>query len=106
LISYSAPRSRFTGFHLGFAVTVLLGNAVILGIAWQDRSWGALWIELLAGPIMNGILAVISLAVTPVLRRLFTPFATGWHILFSLLLPAAAIVLDGVAISNMGLHGC
>jgi hypothetical protein len=106
LISQSAAPARFIGFHLGFAVTLLLANAVILGMAWQDRSWGALWISIIVGPVMNGILAVISLAVTPVLRRILEPFSVGWHILFSLLLPAAAIVLDAVAISNMGLRGC
>lgn len=97
---------RFNGFHVGLLATTVIANAIALYFACQDRSWGALGIAIAVGPSMNAILAAISLALTPVLRRLLAPFSVGWHVVFSLLIPATAIGLDFLFVVNMRLSGC
>lgn len=79
---------------------VLLVNAALLVCAAIDRSAGAVLIGLVAGPMVNGVLALLSLACTPWIRRL-TGDTPGRHAALSLLIPLAAIVADGLLIAWM-----
>ena len=39
---------------MAFLAAVVLVNLIAVWLAWKDRSWGALGIALLYGPIANG----------------------------------------------------
>ena len=83
---------------------MVLANFVLVTEAATDKSWGALQIMILIGPITNGVLCAVSFAFTPLVKR-FTGGALTLHILASLL-PLAAIFADGLLIFLMDLHGC
>ena len=85
---------------------MLAANLLLLGVAYVDRSWGALGIAMMIGPITNGVLAVVGLACLPVLKRRAPGAATGTYLLASLVLPLLAIPTDLFAIIAMDLRGC
>ncbi len=80
-------------------------NAVVLAHALDDRSWGALAMAIIVGPLSNLALAVLSLLCMPLVRRAFATTVRR-HVLISLGIPAAAIGFDLLAILSMDLHGC
>jgi hypothetical protein len=90
---------------MAYVTLVVLANLVILGLAWQDKSWGAFAIAMVWGPIANGVLLLVGLLATVFRRRM------GWRTsmfrgLPMELLPIFAIGLDFWIIMNMGLSGC
>ena len=103
------PRPLFTASSVALHGLVVLGvlalNAVLVAAAAEDRSWGALGIMILYGPIANGVLMLASLACTPLARR-FSGASATFHVLTSILLPIGAAMVDGVIIFGMDLHGC
>jgi len=94
------PRPLFTASSVA-----LHGLVVLVAAAAEDRSWGALGIMILYGPIANGVLMLASLACTPLARR-FSGASATFHVLTSILLPIGAAMVDGVIIFGMDLHGC
>lgn len=92
-------------FGVVFVIVVILLNVFALVAASQDKSWGALWIATVAGPIGNGLLAVMSLVAAPFLQRKRLEFSVRRHLALSIGVPAAAIIIDTVAIFSMGLSG-
>ena len=104
----SQPRIPLVwGFVFGwvFVCVVVVLNLFALGAAWQDKSYGALAIAILYGPIGNILLALFALVAIPLLRRK-PSFSMARHLAFSCGAPACAIVVDFVVIFSMGLHGC
>ena len=94
------------GFGVVFITVVVLANLLALGAAWQDKSWGALWIAIVGGPILNGVFALVGLIAMPFLRRQRSQFSVWRHVVLSLGVPIAAIAIDAGVIFSMGLHGC
>jgi hypothetical protein len=99
------PRARGC-FGWTFLALVAAGNCLILSAAWQDRSWGALWMAVVGGPILNGVLLISGLVAIPFLKRRRAKFSLGRHLALTLGLPIAAVVADFFVILRMGLHGC
>ncbi len=81
-------------------------NIAAVAYAAVDGGWGAFGIAIIYGPATNGVLALVGLLVAPYLKSEYPEYSTGEHITVSLALPAAAIFIDWVLISSMGLHGC
>ena len=104
LIASPVRRNHFR-FALTFVIVVGIANLLALGVAWQDRSWGALAIAVIYGPILNGIFALIGLLATAFLRR-NDQFSIWRHVVLSLGVPIAAASIDAFIIFSMGLHGC
>src|SRR6185369_7262453 len=69
---------------------ILTANALLVLLIAHDRSWGALWILLIGMPILNLILAIVSLAFTPVVRELSNGASVTPHVLASILVPIGA----------------
>lgn len=88
-----------------FFSLLLVVNGIVLSIAAEDRSFGALGMAIVVGPIANGCLALLALLFTPWIRRL-TGSSPWVHALLSLAAPAAAIVADFLLIGTMDTHGC
>ena len=88
-----------------FLSLLLVANGIVLSIAAEDRSWGALGMAIVVGPITNGCLALLSLLFTPWIRQL-TDSSPRVHAVFSVAAPAVAIVADLVLIGAMDLRGC
>lgn len=101
----SPPRGNhlFTTF---FAAILLIGNLVLLAVAWHDQSWTALGLFAFGGPSFNGALLAIGLLSIPFLRRDPTQFSLGRHVLLTVAGPLAAVAVDSAAILSMDLHGC
>lgn len=89
-----------------FSVLLLVGNLLVLAAAWQDKSWGALWMAIIGSPGLNIILMVLGLTAIPSLKRRDSEFSLGRHLAVTLGLPIAAVVADFLIILSMGLHGC
>ncbi len=88
---------------VGIAIAV---NALLILVANANRSWTALGIAIIFGPIMNGILIVVSLAFVPVVRRLGGGASVSLYVLAGILVPIAATVVDAACIMSMKLQGC
>ena len=87
------------------AGVILLANGVLLALAYADRSWGALGIAFMIGPITNAVLAIAALACVRIVKRRSAGAPTTTYLLVSLLLPVLAIAADFFAIWSMGLRG-
>src|SRR5262249_31227564 len=95
------PRSARAWFNIGFiAITVLL-NLFAVFAAWQDKSWAAMCIGAVGGPLANGVLALMGLIAIPFLRRSRAPFSIKRHLALALGLPMGAAVIDAVVIFSM-----
>ena len=101
------PANRQTAACVGVVAFLTIAlNTVLLSSAASDRSWRALYIMLLAGPVANLVLLVFSLALTPLVRRVSGGAAVGPYLLAGTLIPLSAIALDTACILSMDLHGC
>ena len=80
-------------------------NAQFIAWAAEDRSFTAIQISILVGPVSNVILLLVSLAVTPLLRRTVGGASVGLYKAVSIGLPLVAVMVDFVVIFAMPLHG-
>src|SRR4051794_29820454 len=87
------------------ASATVVANGVLVGIAASDRSYLALGVAIMAGPITNGVIFLLSLACIPLLKIRGAGPALG-YLGASMILPIAAVVLDFMIIKSMSLHGC
>lgn len=101
----ASPEKR-GAFGFVFLVLLSVGNLVILIRAWQDRSWGALWLAIIGGPILNGVFLISGLVAIPFLKRFGAQFSLGRHLALTLGAPIAAVAADLFIILSMGLHRC
>jgi len=91
-------------FALPILAIVLVVNYSLVGLAADDKSWSALKIMIMTGPIANAAICPVSFALTPLVLR-YSGGSLVPHVLASLS-PVAAIFVDGLFILSMGLHGC
>ncbi len=100
------PDSAGDWFWLVFFVLLIVGNLLILAIAWQDKSYMAASMGFIFGPVLNAVLLVSGLVAIPFLKRVEPGFSVADHLKLILGGPIAAILVDVTAILFMGLHGC
>ena len=93
-------------FRMIFLAAVAVVNGIALWLAWKDRSWGALGIAVLYGPITNGVLALASLFAIPFLKARDPFLSVSNHAALSLAIPTVAGLVDAAVIFSMGLRGC
>src|SRR5690242_15908656 len=75
-LSYESPgtarpslgKGRVWACIAGVAAVIIAVNAFLLVQAAADRSWGALYIMLITGPMTNGVLVLLSLAFALVVK--------------------------------------
>jgi hypothetical protein len=91
---------------LAAAVVVIGTNAWLVREAALDRSWGALGILIMIGPITNGVIALATFASSFLLRWFAGGASVALYLYAGMLLPLAAILVDATCILCMGLHGC
>ncbi len=101
-----ANPSLVTLASLVVAVVVIGTNAWLVRVAALDRSWGALGILIMVGPITNGVIALVTVVSSFLLRWLAGGASVAIYICAGVLLPVAAIVVDAACILCMDLHGC
>ena len=98
----AAPLAPAKSVALLFVIVLLISNGVGFFLAFQDKSWEALRIAVLFGPISNVVLAIAGAVLAVVLKR------KGLRLSLLLVLGApciAAIALFG-SIMFLDLHGC
>ena len=105
------PRKRsnpslVTLASLVVAVVVIGTNIWLVRVAALDHSWGALAILIMVGPITNGVIALVTLLSSFLLRWLAGGASVALYIYAGVLLPAAAILVDAACILCMDVHGC
>jgi hypothetical protein len=99
------PRPRVV-FGVIFGALLLVGNLLVLAAAWQDKSWGALVMAIVVGPILSGAFLVSGLVAIPFLKRRRVQFSLGRHLALTLGVPIAGVVADFFIIRWMGFHPC
>jgi hypothetical protein len=87
------------------AVAVVV-NLALIGVAARDRSWGALAIMILYGPIINGALILVSLGFIPLVKKYAGGAPIKPYVLTGVLAPLAAVLVDAAFIMTLDLHGC
>jgi hypothetical protein len=92
-------------FATFFLAILLIGNLVLLAVAWQDQSWTALGLLAFGSPSFNGALLAIGLLAIPFRRRDPTQFSLGRHLALTVAAPLAAVAVDAAVILSMDLHG-
>lgn len=101
-----APNRRTAACALSVVCVVVAANAVLIYWAAKDRSWGAMGIMIMIGPLVNAAIALVSVALFPLVRRVSLGAIVSPYIVTSIVVPIAAIIVDAVCILSMGLHGC
>ena len=87
-----------------FVMIVVILNFFAVAAASQG-SWGAFAIMFYIVPIMNMVMATLSVLLIPILRE-DNPSLSIWrHLLVSLGVPTAAVVLDYLIIAWMDVPG-
>src|SRR5688572_27771637 len=102
----TAPKKGSGSWILGVCVAAVVVNIPLLLAAASDRSWGALMIAVLVGPAANGVLGVVALCLTPLMKRSTGEESVIGYGMTCVFVPLVAIVLDFGVISSLGLHGC
>ena len=108
---YNRPRQRsnpslVTLASLVLAIVVIGINAWLVRTAALDHSWGALYILIMVGPITNGVIALVTLLSSFLLRWLAGGASVALYIYAGVLLPVVAILVDSACIFCIDLHGC
>ena len=85
---------------------VVILNSVLLFFAWREGSWTAAGIAMIYGPMLNGIVSLISLIPMLFLSRYDSGYSHRRHLFLSIGLPATAIVVDYLAVMSMDFRGC
>jgi hypothetical protein len=102
-----APKTR-VGFGAVFIAVLLVGNLLLLAAEYLDRSWGAVQMVVIVGPMLNVALMISGLVAIPHLKRLRAQFSLGRHLAMTLGLPLAAVAIAYANIISMffreGLH--
>ena len=88
------------------AAVVLVVNALLLVAANNDRSFGAMAIALMGGPVANLVVLAVALSLLPVLNRAATPRSKACYLAASIALPLVAAAVDFRVIMSMSLTGC
>jgi hypothetical protein len=101
----AANRPVFVSTAIAVTVTVVV-NAMLLSLAALDRSFLAFGIMIVIGPITNGVLALLSLPLIPVVRRVSGGESITPYVVAGVLTPSSAILIDAICIMSMHLHGC
>ena len=101
-----ANPSLVTLASLVVAIVVIGTNAWLVRVAALDRSWGALCILIMVGPITNGVIALVTFLSSFLLRWLAGGASVAIYIYAGVLLPVVAILVDAACIFCMDLHGC
>jgi hypothetical protein len=89
-------------FQYTFVATLLVANAAAFSFALHDRSWNALRIAILFGPILNGVFLIGGLASAVILKRR----GLRMSLLLAITAPSVATCALFGAILSLGLHGC
>ena len=61
---------------------------------------------IMIGPLVNAAIAVVSMAMFPLVRRVSLGAIVLPYVVTSIVIPMAAIVFDAICILRMHLHGC
>ncbi len=89
-----------------FAVVTLAVCLVSVFLVWQDRSWGALYIAIIACPVANLVLMVLGSAAAFMVRRRHPETKLGVMLSTVLSLPPLGALVTVVATFMVPLHGC
>lgn len=116
---YQAPQAEATGpfadrpdrrrpalFHWPFAAACVLWAVIAIGFELQDKSWGALGIAILWGPIGNGAILALAFCYAVVRKLAARNVAVGVPMLIvaGVAIGSSAVIFG--AIFLMDLHGC
>ncbi len=66
--SHANPTAVTTAAITG-ALLIFTVNAFISLGAWQDGSWGMMFLIFVASPVANAVMALAGLAITPIVKR-------------------------------------
>jgi len=74
--------------------------------SWQDKSWGAIYIAIVACPTANLVLMFLGTMAAFVVRRLHPEAKLGPMITTVLALPPIGAVVTLIVTFTFDLHGC
>ena len=81
-------------------------NTLLVVKAAADKSWGAFGIAIAIAPVCNCVLALLSLAFIPLVRKAAGPTSIKLYVLTGIFVPITAMVVDAMCIFAMDLRGC
>ena len=93
-------------FRKWFALITLAVCLVSISLAWQDRSWGALYIAFVGCPVANFGLMVLGTVAAFVIKRHNSEMKLGAMLSTVLSLPPLGALAAFIATFMMPLHGC
>ena len=102
----SRSRASAQGFNTWFAIASLVLCSVALFLAWQDQSWGAIYIAIVACPVANLVLMLLGIIAAFTFRRFNQGTKLGSILVPVLGLPPLGALSTAMAIFMMPLHGC
>ena len=99
-------RRRAAFFHWPFAAACVLWAVIAIGIELQDKSWGALAIAYVCGPMGNGAILALAFVYAVVRKLAARNVAVGIPVLIvtGTAIGSSAVIFG--AIFLMDLHGC
>lgn len=93
-----APR-----FDFAFMAALLVANIVAFTVAFQDKSWTALWVAIFGGPVMNLLFIAFGLLSAWLVERKMGRKASIELVISA---PIAAGLGLSIAIFCLDLRGC
>jgi hypothetical protein len=80
---------------------LVAGNVALLTSLGGKRNLEAAAVGLIAGPVGNGLIGLLSLACMPLARRWLRPHSVRPHVVASIVGPIVAIAVDTVYIRSL-----
>lgn len=93
-------------FNAWFSVLVFLLNATAIWLSWEDKSWGALYIAIIACPVANLILMLLGTLAALIVKKLNTHAKLVQMLPVVVGLPLFGAAATLVTTFTLELHGC
>jgi ABC-type transport system involved in cytochrome c biogenesis permease component len=99
-------RASVRVFNIWFAVVSLCVCLVAIVLAWLDKSWGALYIAIVACPMANLVLMILGTISAFIVKRFNPRTKLSSMLVLVLCLPPLGALATAAAVFRMPLHGC
>jgi hypothetical protein len=102
--SHANP-TAVTAAAITAALLIFTVNAFISLGAWQDGSWGMMFLIFVASPVANAVLALAGLAITPIVKRAAAAAPLWPYVVTVTGLPVCGAVYQFLSVSFIPVRG-